>query len=297
MSHDHDHDHDPYGREPFASGLTRRNLFRAAGLIGIGSLASGLIGTAAGGATKRTTTTLKRKTTTTVKKAATTTTAAAAKPSAASTAASTSCTETPQETAGPFPGDGSNGPNVLTQKGVVRSDIRSSFGSSTTIAKGVPLTIVLTLTDTSKGCAPLADAAVYLWHCDRDGNYSIYSQGVTEENYLRGVQVSDSTGTLTFQSIFPGAYQGRWPHIHFEVYPNVGALTSAQNKIATSQLAFPEAACKLAYAASGYEASVANFARTTLANDNVFRDGVDKQLATMSGDAAKGFVARLNVGV
>ncbi len=43
--------------------------------------------------------------------------------------------ELPEETAGPYPGDGSNGANVLTESGIVRSDITSSFGSSTTRAE------------------------------------------------------------------------------------------------------------------------------------------------------------------
>ncbi len=55
----------------------------------------------------------------------------------------------PEETAGPYPGDGSNGVNVLTETGIVRSDIRSSFGSSSTVAKGVPTTIKLTLVNFS----------------------------------------------------------------------------------------------------------------------------------------------------
>ena len=73
------------------------------------------------------------------------------------------CAVIPEETAGPFPGDGSNGPNVLAQSGVVRSDIRSSFGSSTTVAEGVPLTIELTIQDAAglrparrRGRLPLA---------------------------------------------------------------------------------------------------------------------------------------------
>ena len=74
------------------------------------------------------------------------------------------------------------------EDGVVRSDLRSSFGSSTTTAGGVPLTISLTVTDTANGCGPYAGAEVYLWHCDREGRYSMYSDGVTGENYLRGVQ-------------------------------------------------------------------------------------------------------------
>src|SRR5215212_5924224 len=66
--------------------------------------------------------------------------------SSSTTAASSSGTGTartviPEETAGPFPGDGTNGPNALAASGVVRSDIRSSFGTSSTLAAGVPLTI------------------------------------------------------------------------------------------------------------------------------------------------------------
>ncbi len=37
-------------------------------------------------------------------------------------------TEVPDETGGPYPGDGSNGVNVLDDSGIVRTDIRSSFG-------------------------------------------------------------------------------------------------------------------------------------------------------------------------
>jgi protocatechuate 3,4-dioxygenase beta subunit len=124
----------------------------------------------------------------------------------------------PEETSGPYPGDGSNGPNVLTTSGIVRSDIRSSFGTSTRTAPGVALTIELTvLTMNGTSTRPYEGAAVYLWHCDREGRYSLYSSGVTKDNYLRGVQVADSAGKVSFTSIFPGCYAGRWPHVHFEV--------------------------------------------------------------------------------
>ena len=159
---------------------------------------------------------------------------------ASSAAAGEVCADIPEETAGPFPGDGSNGPNILTESGIVRSDITPSFGSSTTVAEGVPLTVRLALQDAANGCAPLAGAAVYLWHCDREGRYSMYSDGVTEENYLRGVQEADADGMVTFTSIFPACYQGRWPHIHFEVYPSLAEATAAGTLLATSQLAFPE---------------------------------------------------------
>ena len=121
------------------------------------------------------------------------------------------CTRLPTETAGPYPGDGSNGPNVLTQSGVVRSDIRSSVGTMSGTAQGIPLTVTLTLVDSTNGCAPLAGHALYLWHCDREGRYSLYSPGATNQNYLRGVQESDASGQLTFTTVFPACYAGRWP--------------------------------------------------------------------------------------
>src|SRR5688572_18706839 len=81
----------------------------------------------------------------------------------------------PGETAGPYPADGSNGANVLTESGVVRSDIRSSFGSSTTTAEGVPLTVTLNLV-AAGGDTPVEGAAVYIWHCNRAGQYSMYDR-------------------------------------------------------------------------------------------------------------------------
>jgi protocatechuate 3,4-dioxygenase beta subunit len=206
-------------------------------------------------------------------------------------------TEIPEETAGPYPGDGSNGVNVLTESGIVRSDITRSFGSASGVAEGVPLTIRLKVLDTGNGAAGLQGAAVYLWHCDRDGRYSLYSDGVTQENYLRGVQEAGSDGSVQFTSIFPAAYAGRWPHIHFEVYPSLDAATTASGKLRTSQLALPEAPCRLVYATEGYGQSLQNMAQTSLETDNVFSDGYSLQLATVTGDVTDGMTATLNIPV
>jgi protocatechuate 3,4-dioxygenase beta subunit len=205
--------------------------------------------------------------------------------------------EVPDETGGPYPGDGSNGPNVLDDSGIVRADIRSSFGASTTTAEGVPLTIKLTVRDAASGDV-LEGAGVYLWHCDREGRYSLYSEGVTGENYLRGAQEVDDTGTVTFRSIFPACYMGRWPHIHFEVYASLSDATASGPIVKTSQIALPREACQAVYATSGYEQSVANLAQVSLTGDMVFGDdGGIHQLATMSGDASGGYVAALTIGV
>jgi protocatechuate 3,4-dioxygenase beta subunit len=213
-----------------------------------------------------------------------------------STSSSGATTPIPEETAGPYPGDGSNGPNVLTQDGIVRSDIRSSFGSMSGTADGVPLKITLTVLDAGTGGA-LTGAAVYAWHCDRDGRYSLYSQGATDQNYLRGVQEADANGAVTFTSIFPACYSGRWPHVHFEVYPSLAEATSAGTPTATSQLALPKATCDAVYASDGYEQSVRNLARVSLDSDMVFSDGYDSQVPQITGSAADGYVATLKVPV
>lgn len=207
------------------------------------------------------------------------------------------CATIPEETAGPYPGDGSNGKNALNQTGVVRSDIRSSFNGASAVAGGVPLTIELKIVDTTASCAALTGYAVYLWHCDKDGNYSMYSAAVSSENYLRGVQETGSDGTVTFQTIFPGCYDGRMPHVHFEVYPSVAVATSASAKVKTSQLGFPDAPCDEVYATSAYASSKTNYARVSFATDNVFADGTSLQIATVTGDATSGYVATLQVGI
>jgi protocatechuate 3,4-dioxygenase beta subunit len=217
----------------------------------------------------------------------------------ASTAlAATPTGEVPDETAGPFPGDGSNGPDVLDDSGIVRHDIRRSFGASRTRAAGVPLRVNLAITDASKNYAPLPGLAVYLWHCDRAGDYSLYSPAVADENYLRGIAKTDRDGTAWFQTIFPGCYPGRWPHIHFEVYASVARAVANGPIVKTSQIALPQAACKKVYATNGYAASAGNLARISLSTDNVFSDDqAIHQLATVTGSVRKGLVANLTIGI
>jgi protocatechuate 3,4-dioxygenase beta subunit len=220
---------------------------------------------------------------------------------------SSACIASPTETAGPYPGDGSNTvngavSNVLTESGIVRSDIRGSFGSSTTIAPGVPFTLTLSLVNSNNLCAPLAGYAVYLWHCTRDGNYSLYSTGVQSENFLRGVQISDGSGLLTFTTILPGCYAGRYPHIHFEVYPSLSMATLYTNKMLTSQIALPRDVCSTVYnGATGYGASVNNLAGVTIASDNVFGDNTTAQMtamtAALSGSIDAGYTGNIVIGV
>ena len=216
-----------------------------------------------------------------------------------------SCTVPASETNGPYPADGTNtapglSSNALVASGVVRSDIRTSFiGSSTAAAPGIPVQITVTLVDANNSCAPLAGYAVYIWHCDAAGNYSLYN--LPNESYLRGLQVSDANGRVTFTTIFPGCYAGRYPHIHFEVYSSAANATSGRYARLVSQFAMPAAQCALAYATSTYASSVSNYRSTSIAGDNVFADNSSAQMAVMtlamSGDATNGFTASSTIGI
>jgi protocatechuate 3,4-dioxygenase beta subunit len=223
-----------------------------------------------------------------------TTTSTTSTTTTSTTATSGSCSAIPNETAGPYPGDGTNGPNALALSGIVRSNIKGSLTTSTQAA-GVPLTINLKLVNTS--CANLAGYAVYLWHCDQNGNYSMYSSSVVNENYLRGVQVADASGNVSFTTIFPGCYSGRYPHVHFEVYPSLAQATSGNNDVKTSQFTFTDSVFSAIYASSGYSASAGNLAGTSLSRDNVFSDGAGLQVAATSGSVSGGYTASLQVAV
>ncbi len=234
------------------------------------------------------------------------TASATATPTPTATSTSSTCVVDPTETNGPYPADGTNTSsgttsNVLTASNVVRSDIRSSFvGSSTTTAAGVQVTLTLTLVNVNAACAPLAGYAIYIWHCDRDGKYSLYD--LPAESYLRGVGVTDSNGQVTFTTIFPGCYAGRWPHIHFEVFSSLANATGGRYATLISQLAMPSAACSTVYNnATGYTTSIRNFASVSINSDNVFGDNTSAQIAqqtpTMSGSVAAGYTAAAVIGI
>lgn len=253
--------------------LTRRTMIRAVGLgaLGMGLAACGQDPTSNGSGTGG---------------------------SGSASQAGTSSEEVPDETSGPYPGDGSNGPDVLEQSGVIRSDIRSSFAGASGTAQGVPMTLELTVHDLANEGSPFAGVAVYAWHCDREGRYSMYSEGIEDQNYLRGVQVADKLGVVRYRSIFPACYDGRWPHIHFEVYPDAGSITDSAKAIATSQVALPQGICNTVYAESGYESSASNLQRVSLSSDMVFGDdGAEKQLATVTGSVGQGYTVKLDVEV
>lgn len=295
MSEHHIEDHDRgllFDLETLNSRILERR--RALSLLGGAGLAALLTGCGGGGSDSSGSTST-----------TTTTTTGSTGGTTGGTTAGGSCVDYATETNGPYPADGTNTSsgstsNVLTSSGVIRSDIRSSFISSTTQATGVPLTLTITLQN-STGCTPLSGHAIYIWHCDAAGKYSLYD--LPTESYLRGVQISDSNGQVTFTTIVPGCYMGRYPHIHFEVFTSQAAATSGTGRTAAliSQFAVPGSVCATVYAAGGYGNSTAALSAVSLASDNVFGDNTAAQIAaqtlTMSGSVSAGYTATVTVGV
>jgi protocatechuate 3,4-dioxygenase beta subunit len=190
---------------------------------------------------------------------------------------------------------------VLTHSGVMREEIRPSFGDGmTAVAAGLPLKLTIRVVNVGNSCVPLAGHVVYIWHCDADGKYSLYD--LTDRNYLRGAGVTDGNDDLTFTTIFPGCYNGRWPHIHFEVFADTAKAAIGTDSLLISQLAMPgETATALYAAAPEYAASVGNLSGTTLDADLVLGDNTAEQKAAMTpqinGSTTDGFTARVTVGI
>ena len=139
----------------------------------------------------------------------------------------------------------------------------------------------MTLLDVAGGGKPLAGAAVYVWHCDRAGRYSLYDEAIAGENYLRGVQESDADGTADVQDDLPGRLPGPLAaHPLRDLREPRRGRPAAGRSCARRSSRIPQDACDAVYATAGYEQSVQNLAQTSLDSDMVFSDGYASQLAT-----------------
>lgn len=215
------------------------------------------------------------------------------------------CLPMPSETAGPFPADGAYGRNakainVLTREGVIREDLRPSFSGLTPVAEGVPFSMEIKLVTAGESCTPLGGRALYLWHCDAVGGYSIYDDA--DRNYLRGVGITDATGTARFTTIVPGCYDGRWPHVHFEVFDSPDSMNSGRDSLLISQFALPEEMCRTVYQADDrYSNGIRALDRISLTRDLAFRDNntaeMAAQMMSVTGSASDAFFGKISIGL
>lgn len=198
------------------------------------------------------------------------------------------CSLAPTETEGPFPLRA-----MLAGDALLRADITEG-------RPGVPLALRIRLVDVTRGCRALAGAWVYVWHCDRDGEYSGYDgmhgPSATPQTFLRGIQKTDAEGCVTFKTLYPGWYEGRITHIHCMVFLAGAPLTSASPSQATTQFAFPADATAAVYASRLYGKGP-NTSVLRLEDDNVFGDGAVSEMLTLTGSVDAGFAAGIVVGV
>lgn len=177
-----------------------------------------------------------------------------------------SCVLIPRETEGPFPLDLSENPYYF------RQDVRED-------RVGIPFRVRLRVVGNAN-CEPMANVRVNIWHCDRDGYYSGYSnamnQGQAGKTYLRGYQITDANGEVEFLTIFPGWYNGRVAHIHFQV-------RVSSSYAAISQLTFPIEEKQAIYSkhADLYPKGADPL---TPSQDGIFNDGYQYQVSTLTTD-------------
>lgn len=183
---------------------------------------------------------------------------------------------------------GIGGLTGLTLLGCSSGDSGGTTGAGSTT--GVPLNLILNIVNVSNQCAPILTAMVYVWHCDKDGSgYNQSGADLRGQTFLRGVQTTDTSGRVTFNTIYPGWYPGRATHIHFRVYSGLALQ-------ATSQLAFPSATTSAVYSTPLYVAKGQN--PTTPSSDGIFSDGVSYQLPIVTANAVTGgYDAELTVGI
>lgn len=98
---------------------------------------------------------------------------------------------------------------------------------------------------------------------------------------------------MTFKTIVPSCYSGRWRRLHFEVFSSIADITDSTNTILTSQITIPQAVCDAVYALDDYAGSAENLAQLTLDTDNIFSNGYDQQLITLNGSVDAGYTSEV----
>ncbi|MGC3981928.1 MAG: hypothetical protein QM808_11755 [Steroidobacteraceae bacterium] len=204
-----------------------------------------------------------------------------------------SCVVAPTETIGPYPAF-TNG--IVTLSSIFRQDMTTDPSGNYSQRTGVPLIMDIKIVNTNNNCAPLVGYDVYVWHCDADGYYSYYSgqpgylgtKSYPNGYFLRAAQTSNSCGEVTFNTIFPGWYTGRYAHLHIAV-----ALGSTQE--AVTQMTWPADIITNVYGNSSYYTAHGQNT-TSFSGDNVFL-GNSGQIATTTGSISAGYHSQWVLGI
>jgi len=187
-----------------------------------------------------------------------------------SSASSSTCVVRPQQTEGPY----------FVDERLNRSDL--TVDPVTGQARsGMPLRLAFRVSRSSAGlCGPLAGALVDVWHCDALGTYSDIG-GAAGSKYLRGYQITDASGNVQFQTIYPGWYAGRAVHLHFKIRSESGAVSRFEF---TSQLYFDDAVTDTVYTQPPY--NTRGRRDTMNSRDGVFAAGGSQLILAVTREGA-----------
>ncbi len=197
-----------------------------------------------------------------------------------------SCSETREGEEGPYFVDDS-------ATGYKRSNILTNLDGSDS-QSGVPLTLTLYVFDSESSCAAMENVQVDIWHCNASGIYSAESsESTSSQSWLRGYQITDSTGKVQFTTILPGWYSGRTTHIHLRLRSTYDSSSSGSTN--TMQLFFDQTLIDtLATSVSPYSSEGTN--STTNATDRVYSEQEDgTTLMTLTGSNSAGYTASFNI--
>lgn len=173
-----------------------------------------------------------------------------------------------------------------------RSDIRSD-PTTVAVKEGVPLRLQIGVYQVAgDACTPFSNALVDIWHCDALGLYSDVEQnGTVGQEFLRGYQVTDASGEVEFQTIYPGWYMGRTVHIHLKVRTDAD---SAQGYEFTSQLYFDESITDQVHAQAPYSSHGTRDTRN--ADDNIYGDEGAQMMLELT-PAEEGYTGTIQIGL
>jgi uncharacterized protein (TIGR03437 family) len=178
-----------------------------------------------------------------------------------------------------------------------RSDIRPD-PSNNSVKAGAPLKLRINVNRASGAdCSPLIGALVDIWHCDAAGAYSDIASGAGQPNtsgqkFLRGYQITDSSGSVEFTTVYPGYYQGRTVHIHFKIRLFAGTQKTYEF---TSQLFFDDALTDQVFTQAPYNTRGARNTRNS--NDGIYNSGGSQLLLALTADGQGGYTSVFDIGL
>ena len=173
---------------------------------------------------------------------------------------------------------------------------------------GVSFRLQVVVMDVST-CLPIANAAVTLWHCDALGIYSHFMQAsqngpnaqTDNSTFLRGIQLTNASGVATFDTVYPGWYNGRSIHMHVKVhlggtYISASSYYSGATYVHTGQLFLNDSLSDLVVLTSPYSSKTGS--RLLNSGDQIYASGGSYTLMNVQYvDSGKGLSSGLTTAV